>query len=145
MSDPFDVHRGSIPESYRDILEKESFAHVATVNPDGTIHNTPVWVDHDGGAAVLINTLRGQRKERNLRRNPDTTISATDSENPYRYLSVRGQATLSTEGADDHIDALTAQYLDAETYPHHDEEDEPRVIVRIPADHAITRGRSGDR
>lgn len=145
MSDPFEVHRGSIPESYRGILEKESFGHVATVNPDGTIHSTPVWTDHDGGEAVLINTLRGRRKERNLRRNPEATISVTDPDNPYRYLSVRGQVTLLTGGADDHIDELAAQYLDAETYPHHDEEDEPRVMVRIPADHVVTRGRSEDR
>jgi PPOX class probable F420-dependent enzyme len=145
MSDPSDVHRGVIPASYQDILDRESFGHVATTNPDGTIHNTPVWTDHDGGEAVLINTLRGRRKERNLRRTPQATISVTDPENPYRYLSVRGEVTLSTDGADDHIDDLAAQYLDTDTYPHHGEEDEPRVIVRIAADHVVTRGRSQDR
>lgn len=145
MSDPFQTHKGSIPRSFRDILEKESFGHVATINPNGTVHNTPVWTDHDGGDAVLINTLKGRHKERNLRRNPNITISITDPENPYRYLAVRGQATLSKDGAADHIDKLANQYLDAETYPHHDEEEAPRILVRIPADHVVTRGRSQDR
>jgi len=145
VSDPYDVHRGSIPEAYLDVLETRSFGHLATINPDGTIHNTPVWTDHDGREAALINTLRGRRKERNLRRTPEATLSVTDPGNPYRYLSVRGEVSLTEDGADNHIDDLAARYLDADAYPHHDEEDTPRVIVRIPADRVVARGRSQDR
>lgn len=145
MSDPFETHRGTIPESYRDVLGKEAFGHLVTLGPDGWPHSTPVWVDHDGGAAVLLNTLRGRRKERDLRRDPRATVSVLDPDNPYRYLAVRGRVTLTEEGAADHIDELARKYLDADEYPHHDEEDRPRVIVRIPADHVITRGRSADR
>jgi len=145
MSDPFNTHSGTIPESYRDLFEKQSFGHVATLNPDETIHNTPVWVDHDGGEAVLINTLEGRQKERNLRQTPTATISITDPENPYRYLSVRGETTLTPDGAAEHIDELARKYLDSDSYPHHDEEDASRVKVRIAADHVVTRGRSVDR
>jgi PPOX class probable F420-dependent enzyme len=145
VSDPFEIHRGAVPEPYRDVFEKRSFAHVATINPDGSPNTTPVWVDHDGGTHVLINTLRGRRKERNLRRNPTVSLSVTDPDNPYRYVEVSGEATLTQEGAADHIDRLARKYLDAETYPHHDEEDEPRVTVRIPAERVVTRGRSQDR
>lgn len=145
MTDPAEIHRGSIPPAYLDILQTESFGHVATVGPTETVHNTPVWTDHDGTEAVLFNTLRGRRKERDLRANPTATVSVTDPENPYRYLSVRGPATLSTEGAVEHIDSLARQYLGVETYPHHDEESEPRVVVRIDAEHVVARGRSRDR
>ena len=35
-----------IPEIYLDILqEKRAFAHLATVMPDGSPQNTPVWFD----------------------------------------------------------------------------------------------------
>ncbi len=145
MSDPYEVHRGRIPEAYLDILEKQSFAYVATISDQGWPHVSPMWVDHDGNEAVLLNTLRGRRKERNLRSNPRTMVSVADPDNPYRYLTVRGRATLTEDGADGHIDRLAQKYLDTDTYPHHDEEAESRVIVRIPASHVITRGRSADR
>ena len=137
----FETHSGRIPESHRDILEKRSFGHVATLGSDGHPHSSPVWVDHDDGEAVLINTLRGRTKERNIRSDSRVSISITDPDDPYRYVSVRGRATLTEEGADEHIDELARQYLDVEEYPHHDEEDEPRVIVRIPAEHVVARGR----
>lgn len=141
MSDPAETHRGRVPESYRDILEKRSFGHLATIDPNGWPHVSPVWVDHLDGEYVLVNTLRGRRKERNVRENPRTMISVIDPDDPYRYLAVRGRATLTEEGATEHIDELARQYLDVDEYPHHDGETEPRVIVRIPADYVITRGR----
>ncbi|WP_222919686.1 PPOX class F420-dependent oxidoreductase [Natrinema sp. SYSU A 869] len=137
----FETHSGRVPESHRDILEKQAFGHLATNDSDGHPHSSPVWVDHDDGEAVLINTLRGRTKERNIRTNPEVSISIVDPDDPYRYVSVRGHATLSEDGANDHADELARQYLDVEEYPHHDEEDEPRVIVRIPAEHVVARGR----
>ncbi|WP_224332522.1 PPOX class F420-dependent oxidoreductase [Haloprofundus halobius] len=129
-----------IPASHVDILEKESFAHIATVLPDGTPQVTPVWVDHDGREAVLINTARGRRKERNLRQEPNVSVSVLDPEDPYRYVSIRGEATLTEEGAVDHINKLAKQYMGVDEYPHLGDESGPRVIVRIPADHVVTSG-----
>ena len=145
MSEEYDVHHGSIPESYLDIVEKRAIGHIATISQSGWPHVNPVWVDHDQGTALLVNTRRGRQKDRNLRRDPRVMVSIADPDNPYRYLTVRGQATLTETGAKAHIDALAQKYLDVEEYPHHDEEAEPRVIVRIPAEHVITRGRSTDR
>lgn len=127
-----------IPESHRDILEKESFAHVSTLMPDGSPHVTPVWVDHDGEEAVLINTARGRRKERNIQRNPKVGVSVVDPDDPYRFISVRGEAELVDEGAVDHINALAKKYMGVDEYPNLDEESGARVIVRIPADHVAT-------
>ncbi|QLG63258.1 PPOX class F420-dependent oxidoreductase [Halorarum salinum] len=129
-----------IPESHRDVLEKESFGHVATLLPDGSPHNTPVWVDHDEGEAVLFNTARGRRKERNMRRNPIVCVSVTDPDDPYRYVSVRGEAELTEEGAVEHINELARKYMDVDEYPYLDEEGGARVLVRIPAEHVVTSG-----
>jgi PPOX class probable F420-dependent enzyme len=129
-----------IPESHVDIFERESYAHLATVMPDGTPHVTPVWVDHEDRECVLVNTARGRRKERNIRRNPKVGLSVLDPDDPYRYVSVRGEAELTEEGATAHIDELARRYFGVDEYPHHGEESGPRVIVRIPADTVTTSG-----
>ena len=129
-----------IPESHLDILEKESFAHFATVMPDGTPQVTPVWVGHEGGEYVLLNSAYGRRKVKNVQRNPKVGVSVTDPEDPYRYVSVRGEAELVDEGAREHIDELARRYMDVEEYPHHDEESGDRVIIRIPAENVVTSG-----
>ena len=37
-----------IPQSDLDLFKKKSFAHLATLMPDGRPQVTPVWVDYDG-------------------------------------------------------------------------------------------------
>ena len=102
----------SIPDEYHDLFEKETFAHVATLLPNGAPHVTPVWVDYDDDAdRLLINTERGRRKERNVRANPKVGVSMTDPDDPYRYLSVTGEVTeMTTDGAREHIDELARRY-----------------------------------
>ncbi|MFC6905021.1 PPOX class F420-dependent oxidoreductase [Halalkalicoccus tibetensis] len=126
-----------IPEEYEELFGRKTFAHVATLMEDGTPQVTPVWVDYDG-EHVLINTLRGRQKERNLTRNPKVGLSLLDPEDPYTYLSIRGEvAEVTTEGAVEHIDALARRYMDVEEYPYHDGEDAERVIVKIRPDRVV--------
>lgn len=129
-----------IPDSHVDIFERESFGHFVTIMPDGTPQATPVWVDHDDHEWVLVNTARNRRKEKNVRRNPKVALSVCDPDDRYRYVSVRGEATMTEEGATAHIDALARRYMDREEYPHHGEEAGPRVLIRIPTDNVVTNG-----
>ena len=120
----------SIPDGYKDILQKKAFAHIATVGADGAPQVTPVWVDFDG-THVRFNTARGRVKDKNLKANPRVAISIQDPENPYRYVQIRGRVTEMTEkGADDHIDALAKKYLGKDTYPGR-KPGEVRVIVKV--------------
>ena len=129
----------SIPESHRDLLTKKSFAHLATVNADGTPQSTPVWIDFDG-THVLVNSARGRRKDRNMRERAAVALSMTDPDNPYRYLELRGRVVEVTEkGADAHIDALGKRYLGMDRYPNR-REGEVRVIYKILPDRATTMG-----
>ena len=130
----------SIPESYHDLFERRTFAHFSTVMPDGTPQVTPVWVDHDADRdRLLVNTARGRQKERNVTANPKVGASMLDPEDPYRWLSVRGEVTAVTEeGAVEHIDELARRYMDVEEYPNHDTEDAPRVIVEVRPDRVAT-------
>jgi PPOX class probable F420-dependent enzyme len=118
-----------IPEKYRDLFDKKSFAHLATVGADGSPQVTPVWVDYDG-THVRFNTARGRLKVKNLDRNPKVALSIQDPDNPYRYVQVRGRIAESTEqGADAHIDALAKKYI-GKAYPYR-QPGEVRVMYKV--------------
>jgi PPOX class probable F420-dependent enzyme len=120
----------AIPEKYRDLFTKQSFAHLGTLMPDGSPQVTPVWCDYDG-SHIRINTARGRVKDKNMRRNKKVALSIVDPDNPYRHLSVRGQVEEITEqGADAHIDALAKKYLGKDKYPFR-QPGEVRVIYKI--------------
>ncbi len=99
-----------IPESHRDILDSKSFAHVATVDADGMPQVTPVWVEYDG-EYILINSVQGRKKDRNIAARPQVAVSIQDPANPYRYLGVQGRVVeITTEGAEEQINRLSRKY-----------------------------------
>jgi len=131
-----------IPESYHDLFERETFAHFSTLMPDGTPQVTIVWIDYDVDSGhVLVNTAKGRQKERNARKNPNVGVSIPDPDDPYRYVSVRGEVDEITEdGAVEQINELTRRYFGEDEYPHLGEERGPRVQIRIRPDRVVTSG-----
>lgn len=120
----------TIPQQYQDLFQKKAFAHLATVNSDGTPQVTPVWVDFDG-SHVRFNTAKGRVKERNVRRTPRVALAIMDPDNPYRYVRVSGRVVEVTEqGADQHIDALAKKYLGKDRYPFR-QPGEVRLLFKI--------------
>ncbi|ELY44331.1 PPOX class F420-dependent oxidoreductase [Natronorubrum sulfidifaciens] len=121
----------SIPTEFQDLFEKQTFAHVATLLPNGAPHVTPVWIDYDADAErLLVNTERDRRKEKNVRNDPRVAVSMTDPDNPYRMLSVTGEVDdLTTDGAREHIDDLAHRYMGEDEYPNPIETE--RVIISI--------------
>ncbi|MFQ3293418.1 MAG: PPOX class probable F420-dependent enzyme [Halobacteriales archaeon] len=130
-----------IQDSFLDLFEQKSFAHFATVMPDGTPQVTPVWVDYDEtDDRVLVNTMQGRQKERNVQRQSKVGLSIIDPDDPYRYVSVRGEVeTVTQEGAVDHINELAHRYMGQE-YPNLEDESGPRVVMRIRPDRVVTSG-----
>lgn len=94
------------------LLRGRNFAHFVTIDPDGSPHSTPVWIDADDDGAVLVNTALGRRKDRDVRRDPRVAVSVYEQENPYRWLSVSGTVVEIVEGAEAlaHIDVLSRKY-----------------------------------
>ncbi|APW98451.1 PPOX class F420-dependent enzyme [Halobiforma lacisalsi AJ5] len=129
----------SIPEDFHDLFEKKTFAHISTLLPDGSPHVTPVWIDYDADAGrLLVNTERDRRKEKNVRNDPRVAVSMTDPDDPYRMLSVTGEAAeLTTDGAREHIDELAHRYM-GEEYPNPIETE--RVIISIEPEHVSAFG-----
>lgn len=128
-----------IPEQYLDLFEKKTFAHLATLMPDGSPQVTPVWVDFDG-SHIIVNSARGRQKDRNMRRNHSVSLVLSDPKNPYRYLEVRGRvATITEDGAGEHIDKMAKKYLGVDKYPHL-AVNEVRVLYRIEPQHVTFMG-----
>lgn len=127
----------TISDEVRSIIEKKTFAHVATLMPDGSPQSTPVWIDVESDQ-LLFNTAEGRQKPENLRRDPRVAISFTDPDDPYQMVMVQGEVAEITEsGADEHIDRLAKKYLGEDTYPFR-KEGEVRLIVRVDPTNVAT-------
>jgi PPOX class probable F420-dependent enzyme len=104
-------HPAPIPASHRDLFAGNACVALTTLMPDGQPQITPVWCNLEG-AYVLINSMRGFRKEKNLRANPKVTLLAYDPQQPLHHVEIRGTAVEMTEvGALEHLDHLTQLYL----------------------------------
>lgn len=128
-----------ISEEHQQILTKGSFGHVATVGPKGEPHSSPVWVDYDGEHVRFSQTTTRQ-KLRNLRQNPRVAVSATDPDNPYHYVEVRGVVDDVADDVDNaFIDAMAKRYMGKDTYPFHQPGDK-RVVVKVRPTHTTSMG-----
>ncbi len=120
----------SLPDALLDLLRRPSPCFLSTLMPDGSPQMTQTWVDTDGHD-VLINTVRGHQKVRNVERDPRVALNVADPDDPSRYFEVRGRVTEVTEdGAREHIDALSQRYIGA-PYPWFGGRDQVRLLVRI--------------
>ena len=57
-------------------------------------------------------------------------VSITDPDNPYRYVQIRGVATLEDEAQGSLINALVQKYMGEAVY-RWDDPDAERVIVKV--------------
>ena len=57
---------------------------------------TPVWCNRQGDV-VLINTMRGWRKEKNVRADPRVSLLAYDPRRPTHNIEIRGRVVEMTE------------------------------------------------
>jgi PPOX class probable F420-dependent enzyme len=120
----------TIPASHADLLTSTALAHVATIGPDGTPQNNPVWFGWDG-THVLFSQTTGRQKYRNLQARPEVALSIVDVENPYRYLEIRGTvAEIVDDEGNAFIDSMAQKYIDQPSYPWHQPGDH-RVIVKV--------------
>jgi PPOX class probable F420-dependent enzyme len=80
----------TLPDSHRDLLEQPTFAHLATVRPDGSPSSNVMWFAWDGSRIRMTHT-KTRQKFANLGQEPRVAISIVDPEDPYRFLEVRGR------------------------------------------------------
>jgi PPOX class probable F420-dependent enzyme len=130
-----------IPQSHRDLLKDETraFAYLATVMADGSPQVTKVWFNTDG-ENILINSVKGHVKDRNMRARPEIALAIEDPGNDFRFLQVRGTVVhIIEESAREHIDALAGKYTGTPKY----QGMQPgmvRVIYKIQPESVSTSG-----
>ena len=123
----------NLPEGLISLLHQPSLCFVTTLMPDGAPQMTQTWVDTDG-EHVVINTVQGFQKIKNIERDPRVAVSVSDPASPSRYYAIRGRVVnATTEGGAEHIEALAQRYLGA-PYPWYGGRDQVRVILTISAD-----------
>jgi PPOX class probable F420-dependent enzyme len=122
-----------LPEGLLDLLRRPSPCYIATVMPDGSPQLTQTWVDTDG-EHILINSVDGFQKVRNVERDPRIALTVSDPDRPARYFAVRGQVIdVTTDGAADHIEELAQRYLGG-PYPWYGGRDQKRLLLTIAAE-----------
>jgi PPOX class probable F420-dependent enzyme len=108
--------------------ETKAFAFLATAMPDGSPQVTPVWFNTEG-EYILINTVKGRVKHRNIIANPQVALAIPDPQDTYRYVQIRGRVVeMVTEGGMEHIQKLAVIYTGkAWDFPPNQE----RVICKV--------------
>ncbi len=122
----------------RALLDAPEFATIATIEPDGQPQLSVVWVTREGDD-VLVSTVEGRRKHRNLVADPRATLLVYSRSDPYAYVEVRGTVTMTRDGGPELIDRLARDYRGVDRYAGDDGTDNVRVVVRLTPDKVITR------
>src|SRR5579864_7930140 len=95
-----------LPDPVKQLIEAKTYANVGTLMPDGSPHVVQTWVDHEGDL-VLINTIEGSQKHRNVMRNPKVALDVCDPANSFNQAIIRGRVSQITfDGAEEHVDKL---------------------------------------
>jgi PPOX class probable F420-dependent enzyme len=122
----------NLPDGLLSLLGQPSPCFLATSMPDGSPQLTQTWVDTDG-EHILINSVAGFQKIRNIERDPRVAVTVSDPQNPRRYFAVRGRVlNVTADGAADHIEKLAQRYLGG-PYPWYGGRDQTRLLITIEA------------
>jgi PPOX class probable F420-dependent enzyme len=101
-----------------ELLDKPNHAVLSTLNADGSVHSTIIWIDREGDN-IAFNSARGRVWPANLERDPRVTLTLLDESDPYTYAVLTGSATVvdTGEDADRHMDVLAKKYINQDVYP----------------------------
>src|ERR1700730_676842 len=79
-----------LSEKARAFLQERRFAVLGTLNADGSPQLTTMWYLLEGDT-IVMNTMIGRIKDRNLRRDPRISLCVPDG---YNYVTIAGTAEL---------------------------------------------------
>jgi PPOX class probable F420-dependent enzyme len=119
------------------LQEKPRFGVLGTVNADGSPHLTTMWFLLDGDE-IVMNTMVGRVKERNMRRDPRISLCVEDG---YRYVTISGRVRFVEDPAVAQADIyrLAVRY-DGEEAARKEMEAfsrQPRVSLRLACERVV--------
>jgi len=119
-----------LPAGLLDLLGQPSPCFIATTMPDGSPQLTQTWVGTDG-EHIVINTVEGYQKVRNVERDPRVAVTVADPRDVSTYFSVRGRVIdITAKGGAENIEELAQKYLGG-PYPWFGGRDQVRVVLTI--------------
>jgi PPOX class probable F420-dependent enzyme len=128
-----------LPENLATLLKDRAICYLATTMPDGSPQLTLTWADTDG-EHILINSVVGHQKVRNIERDPRVSVALSDPADPTRYTQVRGSVVeVTTEGAVEHIETLAQRYT-GRPYAWYGGRDQQRILLKIAPRGSAARG-----
>jgi PPOX class probable F420-dependent enzyme len=119
-----------LPADVEALLRRPNPAVIATLKPNGAPHTVATWYLWEDGR-VLVNMDDSRARLDYLRRDPRVSLTALESGNWYRHVSIRGRV-VSIEPDEDlrDIDRLSRHY-GGRPYPNRDR---PRTSAWIEVD-----------
>ena len=124
-----------LTDAHRRLLQDPNYGIVTTLRGDGSPHSTVVWVDLDDDGVPTFNTARGRAKPSNLEHDGRVALLVVRENDFYTWVSIDGRAELTTDGAEEQIDALSRKY-DGEPWTYRPGEE--RIKIRILPEHIAT-------
>ncbi|MGW2021808.1 PPOX class F420-dependent oxidoreductase [Streptomyces decoyicus] len=103
-----------------DALDSRVFVIVATLQPDGSPHQSVVWVGRDGHDLFFVTGV-DKLKVRNLRRDPRLSVTVNPPDEPYGYAVISGTARFESTGSRERMDELAVKYTGKIYADHHPE------------------------
>jgi PPOX class probable F420-dependent enzyme len=123
----------ALPEDVKQYVDDARvFATLATILPDGRPHLTVVWVKRDGDD-LLVSTTANRQQGKNMARDPRVTLVVSAPDNPYLYVEIRGNVSLTPDPGRELPDELSRKYTgqDYLTFNPASVNDAARLIARI--------------
>jgi PPOX class probable F420-dependent enzyme len=110
------------------LLDGKNYAVLATINADGSPQTSAMWVGRDGND-LLMSTVEGRVKHRNMVRDPRVSVTVLDSADPEIYVELRGLVTMTPDIGRKVDTGLSWKYDGKD--PDEDSPGAVRVVVRI--------------
>jgi PPOX class probable F420-dependent enzyme len=118
------------------LLEERNYAVLATINPDGSPHTSAMWVGRDGDD-VVMSSVEGRRKHRNMVRDPRVSLTVIDSADGENYVELRGRVTMTPDAGLVVDNRLSWKYDGKDKDP--DRPGMVRVVIRLTVEKATGR------
>ena len=119
-----------LPAGLLDLLDRPSPCFVATADARRVAADDPDLGGHRR-PHVLINTVAGFQKVRNMERDDRVALNVADPDGRPPYYAVRGPGrAITPDGAAEHIERLAQKYLGG-PYPWFGGRDQQRLLVTI--------------
>ncbi|MCW2622323.1 MAG: putative F420-dependent enzyme [Frankiales bacterium] len=88
-----------IPDSHRDLVTSTTIA-LSTINDDGSIQTTAVWVLLDDDGVLRTSLAKNRKKYENLLARPQATLFSISATNPFHTLEVRASVEIADDDAE---------------------------------------------